>query len=270
MVWFSVGYMCGNILFVRTCMIVFVVSVRSLYSSFVESVVISIIMHGIALFCDFVRWVGLGAYAKQPSGAYVCIGLYGSDHCWYGICLVVFDGVVLCRYVALIIALSQNVFGNCDWNSIALVVFAMVWWSRSESMCWGVFLGTTRISMPRFASCVRMLLFRSSFPLSMMIVCVGVSVVFIVCLIFIILAFCWVSHVIVLLVIACLVLWNSGNAVRVFASCIRVMYLFPWVDVMSHVRVSMYSCWPGCFVWWLIWFLFLLVGSFLSCVVMHV
>ena len=41
--------------------------------------------------------VGLCAYARHPSGAYVYISLYGSAHCSKGICLVEFDIVLLCR-----------------------------------------------------------------------------------------------------------------------------------------------------------------------------
>lgn len=176
-------------------------------------------------------------------------GLYGSVHCSKGICFVEFDVVLLCRYVALVRALSQHVFGSLDCRSIVLVESAMVWCSRSDNMCCGVFLGTTLVSMPIFASCVFMLLFSSSLPLSTMIVWAGVSVVFVLYFMFIILLLCCVIHVIMLFVISCLCLWSIGNAVRVLASCMSVMYLWPCFDVMSHVRVSMYSTWPGDLFW---------------------
>lgn len=184
-------------------------------------------MHGIALCCDFVSCLGLCAYARHPSGAYVCSGLYGSVHCSNGIWFVDFDVVLLCRNVALVRALSQHVFGSFDCSNIVLVVFAMVWCSRSDNMCCGVFLGTVLVSIPMFASCVVMLLFSNSLPLSTMIVWAGVSVVFVLYFMFMILLLCCVIHVIMLLVISCLCLWSSGNAVRVLASCMSVMYLWP-------------------------------------------
>ena len=60
---------------VRACIMLFVCMLSSLYSSFVDSVMIFNIMHGIVFCCDFVV-VGAWAYARHPSGAYVLIGLW--------------------------------------------------------------------------------------------------------------------------------------------------------------------------------------------------
>lgn len=54
--------------FVRECMIFPVSMFRSLYSSSVDSSIISNMMHGIALSLDLELCVVIFAYARHPSG----------------------------------------------------------------------------------------------------------------------------------------------------------------------------------------------------------